>query len=51
VFNCKYNYRQALCKDPKAIQEWFTLIANIKAKYSILDNNTYNFNKTGFIIG
>jgi hypothetical protein len=24
---------------------------NIKAKYSIFDENTYNFNKTGFIIG
>jgi len=24
---------------------------NIKAKYSILNNDIYNFNKTGFIIG
>ncbi len=24
---------------------------NVKAKYSIVDNNTYNFDKTEFIIG
>jgi hypothetical protein len=50
-FNRKYNYKRALCKDPKIIQGWFRLIENIKAKYSILNNNTYNFNKTSFIIG
>ena len=24
---------------------------NVKAKYGILDDNTYNFDETGFIIG
>jgi hypothetical protein len=33
------------------VQGWFSLVANIKAKYSILDDDTYNFDKTGFIIG
>ncbi|KAF1925382.1 uncharacterized protein M421DRAFT_398614, partial [Didymella exigua CBS 183.55] len=41
----KYNYKRALCKDPK-----FYLVENIKAKYSILDKDTYNFNKSRFII-
>ncbi len=50
-FNCKYDYRRALCKDPEVIQGWFSLVANIKAKYGILDDDTYNFNETGFIIG
>ena len=30
---------------------WFTLIANIRVKHSILDCDLYNFNETGFIIG
>ena len=50
-FSCKYDYKRALCKDSGVVQGQFSLVANIKAKYSILDNDTYNFNKTGFIIG
>ena len=50
-FNCKYNYKRALCKDPKVLQGQYSLVANIKAKYSIQDKDMYNFNKTGFIIG
>jgi hypothetical protein len=30
---------------------WFQLYRNITAKYSILEDNTFNFNKSGFIIG
>jgi hypothetical protein len=30
---------------------WFELVANTKAKYSIDNDDMYNFNKTGFIIG
>ncbi|KAF1922256.1 uncharacterized protein M421DRAFT_78967, partial [Didymella exigua CBS 183.55] len=30
---------------------WFCLVENTKAKYSILDKDTYNFNKSRFIIG
>ena len=51
MFNRKYDYRRALCEDPRAIQEWFTLVANIKAKYGILDDDTYNFDETGFMMG
>ncbi|KAF1928794.1 uncharacterized protein M421DRAFT_62886, partial [Didymella exigua CBS 183.55] len=43
-FNYKYNYKRALYKDLK-------LIENTKAKYSILDKDTCNFNKSSFIIG
>lgn len=50
-FNCKYNYKRAFCKDSRIIQSQFSLVANIKAKYSIQDNNTYNFDEIGFIIG
>lgn len=50
-FNRKYDYKRALCEDPDVIQSWFSLVANIKAKYGIQHNDTYNFDETGFIIG
>jgi hypothetical protein len=49
--SCLYNYQQALNKDARVITPWFELVANTKAKYSIADNNMYNFNKIGFIMG
>jgi hypothetical protein len=50
-FNRPYNYQRALCEDPEVIGNWFRLLRNIMAKYGITDNNLYNFNKTGFIMG
>lgn len=47
----KYDYQRAKCKDPKLISEWFALVQNIKAKYGILDDDSYNFDETGFIMG
>ncbi len=47
----RYNYQRAKCEDLKVISEWFALVQNVKAKYSIVDNDIYNFDKTGFIIG
>jgi len=47
----KYDYQRAKYEDRKAIREWFNLIRNIKAKHRILDNDTYNFDETSFIIG
>jgi hypothetical protein len=47
----KYNYQRALCEDPELVQDWFRLVENIKAKYSITDEDTYNFDKTGFMMG
>jgi hypothetical protein len=45
------DYRRILCSDPKVIEPWFGLVANVKAKYGILDEDTYNFDETGFQIG
>ena len=50
-YSCKYNYQRAKCKDPKVIGKWFVLVRNVKAKYGIVDNDIYNFDKTGFMIG
>ena len=42
------NYQQVLCSNLAIISPWFNLIRNVKAKYSILDKDIYNFNETGF---
>jgi hypothetical protein len=50
-FSRKYDYQGAKCEDPKVIFEWFALVWNVKAKYVILDEDTYNFDETGFMMG
>ena len=47
----KYDYQRAKYEDRKAISEWFNLVRNIKAKHGILDDDTYNFDETGFMMG
>ena len=46
-----YDYQRALCEDPEKIAAWFDLFRNMKAKYTVLDEDLYNFDETGFIIG
>jgi hypothetical protein len=50
-FNRKYDYKRALCKDPEAVQGWFRFVENTKAKYGILNEDTYNFDESGFMMG
>jgi hypothetical protein len=50
-FNRKYDYKRALCEDPKTIGAWFSLVTNMKAKYGIQDTDMYNFDETGFMMG
>lgn len=33
------------------ISEWFDLVRRIKATYGIINEDTYNFNETGFLMG
>jgi hypothetical protein len=40
-----------LCEDPEVIRGWFKLVENTKAKYGIQDEDTYNFDESGFMIG
>ena len=47
----KYDYQRALCEDPKAIDNWFRLVENARAKYGIPDEDVYNFDDTGFQMG
>lgn len=50
-FSRAYNFQRALCEDLNALNAWFRLVANIKAKYGIQDCDIYNFDETGFMMG
>ncbi|KAJ8113250.1 hypothetical protein OPT61_g4571 [Boeremia exigua] len=50
-FNRAYDRQRALCEDPVLIRSWFELVEQTKAKYSICDEDVYNFDKAGFIMG
>ena len=46
-----YDHQRAACEDPVAIQRWFDLVQAMKQKWGIVDDDIYNFDETGFIIG
>ena len=50
-FNRKYDYSRAKCEDPEVIGGRFRLVQNMKAKYGIVDEDTYNFDESGFMMG
>jgi hypothetical protein len=47
----KYDYQRAQCEDPKLIGDWFKLVESIRTKYGIIDEDVYNFDETGFMMG
>ena len=50
-FTRTYDYQRALCEDPAVIRPWFQLVRDTVAKYGILDEDMYNFDETGFMMG
>ena len=50
-FNRVYDFQRALCEDPELIGAWFRLVENMRAKYSVVDADFYNFDETGFMMG
>ena len=50
-FNRAYDRQRALCEDPVLIRSWFELIEETKAKYGICDEDVYNFDEAGFMMG
>ena len=40
-----------MCSDIGVISPWFDRVQNAKAKYGILDEDTDNFDETGFAMG
>jgi hypothetical protein len=43
--------QRAKNEDPKIIKEWFQLVRDTQLEYGILDDDTYNFDETGFAMG
>jgi hypothetical protein len=50
-FNRAYDRQRDLCEDPALIRPWFELIEQTKAKYGICDDDVYNFDEAGFMMG
>ena len=46
-----YDRHRALNEDSRVITRWFELVASTKLKYGIADEDTYNFDETGFMMG
>jgi hypothetical protein len=51
VFARAKDRQRSLQEDPQVIGEWFGLVANVKAKYGIQDDDVHNFDKSGFQMG
>jgi RecB family endonuclease NucS len=43
--------QRALCEDPVLIRSWFKLTEETKTKYGICNDDVYNFDEAGFMIG
>jgi hypothetical protein len=50
-FNRPYDRQRALCEDPVLIKSWFELVGQTKAKYGICDDDVWNFDEAGFMMG
>lgn len=50
-WNRKFHSQRARCEDPVKISAWFKLVEETRQAYGILDEDTYNFDKTGFMMG
>jgi hypothetical protein len=50
-FNRRYDHKRALCEDPQIVRDRFRLVENTKAKYGIRDEDAYNFDESGFMMG
>ena len=46
-----YDRQRAACEDPAVIEPWFSLVQSVKSKYGILDEDTWNFDESGFLMG
>lgn len=50
-FSRKYDYKRAKCEDAEVICGWFRLVQETRARYGIVDDDVYNFDETGFMMG
>lgn len=49
--NRKIDYQRVLCEDPAVFRKWFDLVRDTIAKYGIAEEDIYNFDETGFLMG
>ena len=49
--NRKMDYQRVLCEDPAIFRKWFDLVRDTIAKYGIAEEDIYNFDETGFLMG
>jgi hypothetical protein len=50
-WNRKFHSQRAKCEDPDTINAWFRRVDETRLSYGILDDDTYNFDETRFIMG
>ncbi|KFZ23986.1 hypothetical protein V502_01535 [Pseudogymnoascus sp. VKM F-4520 (FW-2644)] len=50
-FRRRIDYQRAQCEDPGVLNAWFQLVQNMIAKYGIQEEDIYNFDETGFLMG
>jgi hypothetical protein len=50
-WNRKFHSQRAQCEDLVKINPWFKLVQDICNAYGIPDQDVYNFDKTGFMMG
>jgi len=50
-WNRPLHLQRALCEDLDTIRTWYRRVEETRQEYGILDDDTYNFDKTGFAIG
>jgi uncharacterized protein YgiB involved in biofilm formation len=50
-YTCRFDYQRAQCEDPRVTAEWFKLVEETRTKYGIGDNDVFNFDETGFMMG
>jgi hypothetical protein len=46
-----YNRQRALYEGSVLVRSWFELVEQTKVKYDICDEDVYNFDEAGFMIG
>ena len=51
AFNRAKDRQRSLQEDPQVVGDWFGLVANVKAKYGIQDDDVHNFDEGGFQMG
>ncbi len=50
-YNRTLDQNRFLAQNRDIIQDWFNLYQSIKAEYGILDEDIYNMNDNGYIMG